>query len=180
MKIAITGHSKGIGKAIAEHYSDHTVLGFSRSNGYDITNNADTNNIVRESIDADVFVNNAYSGLSQLDLFEKIYTRWRGCEDKTIVNVVSRTIYNPPNKKEYTLHKKTFRKRLVEVMMDPDKRCRIININPGYVSTDMTASVQDQFKMMSPAQIAEIVDWCLQQPQHIEIGEISMWTTTLD
>ena len=35
MKIAITGHTKGIGKAIADLYPN--VIGFSRSKGYDIS-----------------------------------------------------------------------------------------------------------------------------------------------
>ena len=37
MKIAITGHSKGIGKACSDLLSaEHEVIGLSRSNGYNI------------------------------------------------------------------------------------------------------------------------------------------------
>ena len=37
MKISITGHSKGIGKACFDLLSkEHNVVGFSRSNGFNI------------------------------------------------------------------------------------------------------------------------------------------------
>ena len=36
MKIAITGHTRGIGKACADVFRHHTIYGYSRSNGYDI------------------------------------------------------------------------------------------------------------------------------------------------
>ena len=44
MKIAITGHTKGIGKAIADLYPN--VIGFSRSNGYDISKLDTIENII--------------------------------------------------------------------------------------------------------------------------------------
>jgi NAD(P)-dependent dehydrogenase (short-subunit alcohol dehydrogenase family) len=36
MKVAITGHTSGIGKALSDVFSD--VIGFSRRNGYDLHN----------------------------------------------------------------------------------------------------------------------------------------------
>jgi NADP-dependent 3-hydroxy acid dehydrogenase YdfG len=65
-------------------------------------------------------------------------------------------------------------------IMFSDKRCRVININPGYVKTDMVSHVSDTVKMMSPEQLASMIKWCLDQPQGIEIGELSVWCTTLD
>ena len=59
MKIAITGHSKGIGKACYNILEkDNEVYGFSRSNGYDITENF--NAIVHAVKNCDVFINNAW------------------------------------------------------------------------------------------------------------------------
>ena len=49
MKVAITGHTQGIGKAIAELYPDH--IGFSRSNGYDITDENVISKILEEISD---------------------------------------------------------------------------------------------------------------------------------
>lgn len=71
MKIAITGHTKGIGKSLYDYFckNNHTVFGFSRSNGYDINLNQDR--ILDVVKDCDVFINNASSNDSQLQLLKK-------------------------------------------------------------------------------------------------------------
>ena len=59
MKIAITGHTNGIGKACYDLLSqEHQVIGFSRSSDYDIN---DPESIFSSAKDSDVFINNAYS-----------------------------------------------------------------------------------------------------------------------
>ena len=62
MKFAITGHTSGIGKAVAEmcHTKGYQWIGFSRGTGYDIAREKDCGKIVYESSDCDVFINNAY------------------------------------------------------------------------------------------------------------------------
>lgn len=72
MKVLITGHTSGIGKSLLEHYKNkgHTVIGMSRSNGYDITKDQDK--IIKESKDADLFINNATSDMAQLELLQKL------------------------------------------------------------------------------------------------------------
>lgn len=64
MKIAITGHTSGLGLAFYNHFSkNHTVIGLSRSNGYNIA--TDQNKIVSMLTDCDLFFNNAYDGIYQ-------------------------------------------------------------------------------------------------------------------
>ena len=58
MKIAITGHTQGIGKRAYDRLCPD-IIGFSRSNGYDITNSGDQKRIIEESKDCDIFINNA-------------------------------------------------------------------------------------------------------------------------
>ena len=66
MKIAITGHTSGIGKGILEYYSgEHEVIGFSLENGYNIN---DYNRILEETKDCDIFINNAYSHYTQSEI----------------------------------------------------------------------------------------------------------------
>ena len=179
MKVAITGHTKGIGKAIAELYYTDEVVGFSRSNGYDISDISSIDSIVNASLNCDVFVNNAYYGTAQVDIFEKLLAHWNNDPTKTIVNINSRTIYNGPNQRQYTTDKKLLKSSAVNAIRDIDRKCRVININPGYIKTDMTSTVHDKFNMMSPEQLAQMIKWCLNQPQEIEIGELSVWCTTL-
>ena len=87
MKIAITGHTQGIGKGLYDCLSStHEVKGFSRSNGYSIV--SDQELILNESKDFDVFINNAQVKNYQVTLFNKLYTLWKN-ENKTIVNIGS-------------------------------------------------------------------------------------------
>ena len=66
MKIAITGHTSGIGKGILEYYSgEHEVIGFSLENGYNIN---DYSRILEETKDCDIFINNAYSHYTQSEI----------------------------------------------------------------------------------------------------------------
>jgi nucleoside-diphosphate-sugar epimerase len=100
MKIAITGHTSGIGLALFEHFqaTKYTCVGFSRSNGYDISNPADRTRIVLESVDADVFINNAYNNWddSQHLMLETMARQWAG-QDKLIINSASKiTDYEKP------------------------------------------------------------------------------------
>ena len=64
MKIAITGHTQGIGKCAFERLSPN-IIGFSKSTGYDITKFNDRKRIIEESKDCDIFINNANAGFGQ-------------------------------------------------------------------------------------------------------------------
>jgi NAD(P)-dependent dehydrogenase (short-subunit alcohol dehydrogenase family) len=177
MKIAITGHTKGIGKAIAGLYYTDEVVGFSRSNGYDIAQSSDIARIIAESAECNIFVNNAYHDFVQCDLLDRMFELWKNDPTKTIVNIISRARYGAGKAKFYGQTKMELYTK-AKSMMFSDKRCRIININPGYVKTDMVAHVD--VKMLTPEQLAAMIKWCLDQPQGIEIGELSVWCTTLD
>jgi NAD(P)-dependent dehydrogenase (short-subunit alcohol dehydrogenase family) len=178
MKIAITGHTKGIGKAVADLYYTDEVVGFSRSNGYDITHPGNVSRIIAESADCDIFVNNAYYDFVQCDLLEGIFKHWRDDPTKTIVNIISRARYGLGKAKFYGQTKMELYSK-AKTMMFSDKRCRIININPGYVETDMTSNVHGEYNMLTPEQLAKMIKWCLDQPQGVEVGELSVWCTTL-
>lgn len=180
MKIAITGHTKGIGKAIADLYFTDEVVGFSRSNGYDISNPEDIKKIISNSTDCDIFVNNAYFDFAQCDLLEGIYSQWKNDSSKTIVNIISRARYGLGKAKFYGQTKAELYTKAKNIMFSPDKRCRIININPGYVKTDMVSHIDDTVKMLTPEQLAAMIKWCLNQPQGVEIGELSVWCTSLN
>ena len=179
MKIAVTGHTKGICKEIADLYKEqeNEVIGFSRSTGYDISSVETINNIITQSIDCDVFINNAYHDFAQCDLLEGIFDKWKDDPNKTIVNIISRAKYGLGKAKFYGQTKIELYTK-AKKMMFSDKRCRIININPGYVRTDMVAHID--VKMLTTEQLANMIKWCLDQPQGIEIGELSVWCTTLD
>lgn len=68
MKVVITGHTYGIGKALYDSFksAEWEVVGLSRSNGYDIDNNFDK--VVEAATGADLFINNAYRDKQQTRL----------------------------------------------------------------------------------------------------------------
>ena len=72
-KIAIIGHTKGIGKAIADIYKTkkYTVIGLSRSNGYDLL--TDQEKIMEQIQDCRLVVINANAGVGQMPLLKRIY-----------------------------------------------------------------------------------------------------------
>ena len=85
---AITGHTAGIGKRLYERLTP-SVIGFSLSTGYDITNPNDRKRIIEESKDCDVFINNATAEFGQTLLFLELFDAWKD-QNKTIINVGSR------------------------------------------------------------------------------------------
>jgi len=180
MKIAITGHSRGIGKSLFDMLSvDHECQGFSRSNGFDINKNQDL--IIRAVINHDVFINNAYSTHAQLDLLNLIWEHWSKDDSKTIVNISSMSKYPgiSSNHTGYSAHKAALSHQAFLLMFkNPERRCRMINVNPGYVRTDMVSHISDTVGMLTPTECAEAITWAINQPQHIEIGELGIWRTT--
>ena len=69
MKVVITGHTWGIGKALYENFQTYggwEVVGLSRSNGYDI--DADFDKVVEAASGCFLFINNAYRDKQQTKL----------------------------------------------------------------------------------------------------------------
>ena len=73
MKIVITGHTRGLGKEIYNHFVslNHEVIGLSRSNGFSIPEKI--NEIVEIAKTSDLFINNAHVGLSQAEFIKKLF-----------------------------------------------------------------------------------------------------------
>ena len=92
MKIAITGHTKGLGSEITKHFAkDHEVIGFSRTNGYDIKSPMDRKKILKASVDADVFINLVHNYYHQTDLLLEFFREWEH-QDKLIINISSMVV----------------------------------------------------------------------------------------
>jgi NADP-dependent 3-hydroxy acid dehydrogenase YdfG len=84
MKIAITGHTAGIGQALAEEYGldGHEIVGLSQREGNNIRN---TPKICDQIETCDVFVNNAQAGYAQTELLFEMAQRWSGTKKHIIV-----------------------------------------------------------------------------------------------
>ena len=99
MKIAITGHKKGIGKAFAEQLSSrgYQIVGISRSDGENIRRVAHTASLIEP---CDMFINNAISFYAQTELLFEVWHRWK--DDKQehhIWNISTRVCEQDKDKK---------------------------------------------------------------------------------
>lgn len=161
MKIAVTGHISGIGKAISEYFSTgNEVIGFSRTNGYDISVSEIRKKICNEIKDSDIFVNNAYHNYddSQLLLLQDVFELWRGDTTKKIINISSRWT-NATNR--YSTSKKA-----------QDEFCNqhifnypaIINLKPGLIDTPRVANQNG--KKQSVSALIEILDFILKNTDY--------------
>jgi hypothetical protein len=94
MKIGITGHTKGIGKSLYTVFEEnnHTVIGFSRSNDFDIGEFKARKKIINNLHDIDVFINNAYHPTGQLETIKSVIDFWKNT-NKIIINISSQIIY---------------------------------------------------------------------------------------
>jgi len=72
MKIAITGHTAGLGKFLYNYFAKegNEVIGFSRSNGFDLQHDCDK--ICDAANGSDVFINNTCCLDKQLYLFNQL------------------------------------------------------------------------------------------------------------
>ena len=176
MKIAITGHTKGIGKGLYDFYvKKNHILGFSRSNGYDIAKKSDE--IIEKSKDCDIFFNNAYSGFWQTELLFKLWDRWYA-KEKLIVNInsmICHTSYPYRYHKffsKYKIHKLSLEKAVRELQQTPAK-CQISQISPGSVKTEFPAKILNHRAILNVQEVVEMANLIVMKRKNFRINTIS-------
>lgn len=168
MKVAITGHTSGIGLALASKFQ--TVKGFSRSNGYNL---CEVDKILTESEDCDIFVNNAYNSdcpWSQVELLYKKWFQWEN-EQKLIVNISSNS--NDQNKskpQQYTIHKSSLDQASKQLSY-LNKSCRILNVRPGYVDTPRVKNISEN--KINTFELAQLITSLLDY-KSLKVSEITI------
>jgi hypothetical protein len=171
MKFAITGHTSGIGLAIKNllESQGHCVLGFSRSNGFDISQEEDQKRIVEESQDCDVFINNAVHKFAQTDLLYKLHDQWQD-QDRLIVNISSavtmRWFKEHPDKK-YRTYKKSL-DEASDFLNNFSILPKIMLINPCATDTDRASYLEHKLSVES---VADLIVYCILHPT-IKISQL--------
>jgi NADP-dependent 3-hydroxy acid dehydrogenase YdfG len=84
VKIAITGHTAGIGQALANcyHSRGHEIVGLSKRNGDNIRN---IMKISQQIEPCDMWINNAQDGFAQTELLFEMARLWQGTRKHIIV-----------------------------------------------------------------------------------------------
>ena len=163
MKIAITGHTKGLGAGLYKHFQDHghQVLGFSRTNGYPLQTKIPQ--IVENSLDCDVFINNAfapksYPTTSQVRLLNSLFDRWKN-EKKTIINIGSYVtdfsidVQHSSEDQDYFIEK-TNLDITCKQLRKLNAQCKVILLRPNYIGSNRT------LKMVNPEVYIDIFEIC--------------------
>lgn len=158
MKIVITGHTKGIGKAIFDFFSQngHTVIGLSRSNGNDLLGL----NVADHLKDADVFINNAYVKDHQTRCLKDAIEYWKDT-NKLIININSKLSLMPieekyltPFIKEYVANKK---EQTSIIHSYSALGFKVSNIFVGLTDTEFARTVFDAPVMLQTKDVAKVV-----------------------
>lgn len=157
MKYAITGHTSGVGKALYDHYFPNAV-GFSRSNGYDISK--DKENIIKQSVDCDVFINNAHESFFQIELLYELSKTFKG----KIINISSNSGDGIKNYSHmYAIQKNALDKANEQLYY---QGVNTTNLRFGWIDTPKVQDVEET--KMSTKYCISIVDWLLEQPHRVK------------
>ena len=151
MKVAITGHTSGIGQAIKDVLELTSGYGqqklelkcYSRSNGWNLAE-ANGRALMQDIIefDPDIFFNNAWHPGVQNMLCTKLHKKWSDT-NKVIVNTGSITAYVPHSildeSNVYAQDKKALKDYCVlESFKYPyENSCQLINFSWGFVETGL-------------------------------------------
>jgi nucleoside-diphosphate-sugar epimerase len=165
MKIAITGHTQGIGQTLSTVFQQYgyEVIGFSRSNGFDISDADSRQAIIMQSQDVDVFVNNAYHPIGQTELLKESITAW-GNTDKLIVNMSSKCIMFPtedadPMIQEYQeVYKKSkLEQEAIINNLLPHRNPKLLNVIPGVVDAGPSKIYSNDPNKIDPVHLAQLI-----------------------
>jgi len=181
MKIAITGHSSGIGQAIHRQLmisSDDTEFKlFSRDNGYDLA--LDYQTVIDEIIawDADVVFNNVwtYGNNAQPEILKALHKEWSD-KEKVIINTGSSTAYywqGEIGDNLYVQDKKELLDYCIKASVEwPwSNKCRCHVVSFGYVQSALVEGSEYYDEFITADEAAEImID--LVEPKNYLIPEI--------
>lgn len=153
MKIAIIGHTHGIGKELYNYYNisnEHTVSGYSRSNGFNIEH--DQEKLIEEIKDTDLLIIVAHSGSAQEDLLVKL--------NKIVPNIIifgsaSTTYSHILYQKEKVCLEKTFDKLVT--MVDSSN---LLLLKPSFIENSKNVNrIVSDFTINSTEIISAIDFW---------------------
>jgi hypothetical protein len=174
-KVAVTGHTSGIGKEIYEYCQFHGALvkGYSRSNGFDLKE-GDGDKIINAILrdDPDVVFNHAWFPRAQNKILKILHTQWADRE-KVIINTGSATCYYSIGASIYEKDKAELRDYCIAKATDyPYKnKCRLHNVSMGWTNSKILDGVEDGEYFIDPYEAA-LVLINLVMPQNYIMTEV--------
>ena len=187
-RVAITGHTKGIGEQLWNRLEDRGIQlkGFSKSTGYNLQRVSTCKKVVQEVVDwnADVFINNAYVPDNQVRLLYLLYEHWEN-KPRLIINLsatssdsitnFSQMGYNE-NWTPYVSDKARLDFASLQLAnMYKKGKCRVSLVKPGFVDTDSTAMFKEfaEDYMMTADSVAEQLEWLVDLGKEVQVRNLS-------
>jgi hypothetical protein len=178
MKVAITGHTNGIGLGLYNYFikQGHEVIGFSRSNGFTMPESNEK--ILEQIIDCDIFINNSEPVSSQIFFLKQLWPLWRD-QTKTIIvigSVLSKLSTLSSRYPYAHIDKKILDIETRKITHDYDAfekpKCTVTSIHPSFVETNLHReyNVPDapEEVTLSVEEVVNIIDMILKSPVIIE------------
>ena len=178
-KIAVIGHTKGIGKAICDLYKKkkYEVIGMSRSNGHDIIH--DQEKIIENIEGCDLVVLNAHADRGQLNRLKRIYGLY--AFDKMKVAVITSTsgLDEEPDYSQFQIWDKfkyvqycEIKKELIEYIEELQqelisKPLSVYDVCPDVVDTDMIKGLWQDLPKLSAHEVADAVRYCFESTYNV-------------
>lgn len=174
-KVAVTGHTSGIGKEIYEYCQFHGALvkGYSRSNGFDLKE-GEGDNVINALLrdDPEILFNHAWFPRAQNKILKILHTQWADRE-KVIINTGSATCYYSIGASIYESDKAELRDYCIMKATDyPYKnKCRLHNVSMGWTNSKILDGVEDGEYFIDPYEAA-LVLINLATPQNYIMTEV--------
>lgn len=180
MKIALTGHTKGIGAETLKllEAQGHEVVGFSRTNGYNVMR---PKNIVKNALDCDVLINNAWMPDAQPRLMYLMYEEWAN-QPKHIINISSTAGDYPDFFGMFGFNSwvpyVSDKQRLDEASYNLSRlwkpgMCKVTNIRPHWVRSAAIESFmamlnKHDIPMLETIDVANMIVWAVNTPENVQ------------
>ena len=118
--------------------------------------------------------------VNAIRLFNKFYNGWKEDPKKFIININSRNRFRVGDgsfgDNQYAAVKAHLHQQWVDVLHDTGRLCKISNISPGFVDTNLISHFSmPEWLKQPPEECAETIVWLINQPDNVEIGELSYW-----
>ena len=163
MIVSITGHTKGLGRYLYDHFSkEHTVVGLSRTTGFNFEK--DWKKIVDAISESDLFINNAYLNNNQNLLFDEVKNKVSkivciGSQARKYPNLVGI---------EYSKNKQQLY-NMVDEYTSLDNTNPCLHVDLGFMQLE-ESDIDDPCKVKSPfyttyKEVSDVIDFWLYNPK---------------